>query len=89
MNVSPKEVLTESRARPLIYVRAFYSKYMTSLGIYSLNQIGDQLGRTHASIINAVKNANNLIETERYFYDKWELFMELVTKLTNPDTDVA
>ncbi len=72
--VSSERALSESRDRPLVYARAFYSKYMRSLGIYSYSEIGRQLNRTHASIINAVQNANDWIEFDRELSGKWSVF---------------
>lgn len=76
--VSTKMVLTKNRHRQYAYARKIYSKHMHSLGIYSFREIGKQLKRDHSSIICAYRSAEDLIEFDAYFQEKWKLFNDKV-----------
>ena len=74
-------VLSRTREDPTRYVRAFYCKYIMSLGTYSDFQVGKRIHRHRTTVLNAVHTANDLIDTDKEYKRKWELYLSKIEDL--------
>lgn len=63
------------------YACNHYKKSITPR--YSLERTGNEIGLTHATVLNSIKRYESLLEWERLIKDEWEVFkMTLETKHT-------
>ena len=79
--VSMEDALSTSQQREHHYARMFYAKYLKSFNV-SLQSIADKLGRkAHGTIISGLKTIDNVINTEKYYKEKWDQYLKNVAQL--------
>lgn len=72
------KLVTETRQRPYVEARAVFYKLMRDVYKKHLQTIGQKTNRTHASVINGVKNARDWIEIDHCFRNKYNEALSLV-----------
>ena len=64
------DIRKKTRRRPYVDGRLVFSKILTDRG-YSLSDLGRAIGKHHSSIIHHRDNANDLLETNPLFTEKY------------------
>ena len=57
----------KTRKRDVIYMRCIYYRLCRDLTYESLESIGKQVNKDHATVLHACKTVNNLIDTDKQF----------------------
>ena len=73
-DVTVDEVKSKSRAGKLPFARKFICKYLMDLHIFSDKTIGIFLSRHRTTIIYAKDSCNDILDVEKKFKKKWDLF---------------
>lgn len=78
MGVTPDQI-TEKNNRPaIVEVRSIYCKLRHEKHGYNYSQIGRELGRTHASVIHAIRRMNDLLSVgDEEVTRKWNKVKQL------------
>ena len=75
------------RNRELVDAKRIFAFIGVRYFRYSLTYIGNYLNMHHANIIHYVKTTENLIETEKYFYEQFNLCLGKYYNLNSEDMD--
>ena len=82
------DILMMSRGRQIVYARALYCKIALKATNASLTNIGDVIGKNHATIIHARNNIFHLIESDVFYMNIYkEFFGEKISEQSEFLTD--
>ena len=74
-------IKTKTRQREVVEARQVLMVSRKQLTGKSLNMVGSEYSKDHATVLHAIKTVNNLIETDKVFRVKYETFIERMTQL--------
>ena len=61
------ELIKGARNSEFVTARQIYCKMARMLTIRSLDDIGETINRDHATVLNAIKRADNYLETDKHY----------------------
>ena len=70
--ISYSDIDTPSRKSEYVLARQLLMYFLKSYTLASLNWIGAEVGKDHATVIHSVKVINNRYETDRSFRDQFD-----------------
>ena len=79
--VTVHDVLSGGRKRDCVRARVIVYKHYREYSKFSFEKIGKMFGKSHASVLHALRNLSNDLETNyKPTVDAWERFNHLVFK---------
>lgn len=78
MEVTPEQIIEKNNKPAIVEIRSIYCKLRHEKHGYNYSQIGRELGRTHATVIYAIKRMNDLLSVgDKEVNRKWNLVKHL------------
>jgi chromosomal replication initiator protein len=73
---NPIEMQSKTRVQHVVFARHIAMHILRNKYRMSYYFIGFTFNRTHATVINAVKSVDNMLATDRYFREKFQIISE-------------
>lgn len=74
MGVTPEQIIEKNNRPAIVEIRSIYCKLRYERHGYNYSQIGRELGRTHATVICAIRRINDYLSiNDKEVTRKWNL----------------